>query len=70
MRMCTCLDQACGDLVNHDLTTWSEDMAKRAGAKRATPNAPERMKQLTETMTAYTGCYTKLVMSRPAGTGP
>lgn len=63
-KMCACRDKACADRVNEEYTKWGMEMAKKARRSRdySKPNV-ELAKEMTELVTRYTECYTKLMMA-------
>jgi hypothetical protein len=69
-RICACKDKTCGDTVNNDMTAWGTDMAKRADASRAAKPSETDVKRMTEIMTKYTECMTKLMMDAPPPADP
>ena len=65
-EMCQCRDKACAERVNDALTKWGSEMAKHADKDERPDEAV--VKRMTEIVTRYTECMTKL-MTLEAGSG-
>jgi hypothetical protein len=64
--MCACKDKACADKVTADMTKWSEEMAKKAGDKKAEPMSAEDTKKYADVTTKLGECTTKIMMAAAA----
>lgn len=62
-EMCACKDKACADRTNDEFTKWGTEMAKTATGKTSEKPDPELAKKMTEAVSLYSDCYTKLAMA-------
>lgn len=59
-RVCACVDKACADKVQEDLTAWSVEMVKSSSIKDAKPTE-DQMKRMADVGTTYGECMAKLL---------
>ena len=58
-KMCACYDKACADKVNQEFTDWATAMAKTADEPDLP--SPEDSKRVSDIVTHYSECMTKLL---------
>jgi hypothetical protein len=62
-QMCACKDKACADKVQDDFTKWGTEMSKKMDRDERPDD--ETMKQLTDMMSRYADCMTKVMGGMP-----
>ncbi len=60
-RMCACKDRPCAEKVVQDMAAWGQ---ANAGKKLPTPS-DEDTRQMTELVTAYSDCMSRLITDAP-----
>lgn len=62
--MCRCLDKACADKIQDQMTKWATEMARDAPKQQPKPDEA-LMKRMTEIGQRYGECMTNAMMSEP-----
>lgn len=63
--MCNCNDPLCAEKVNDEYTKWGTEMAQGKSAATETKPDPDAVRRMSDAVTKYGECFTKLAMLEP-----